>query len=315
MRFVCLIVVLCLTVFLAFNQNQLIKAQAVVQRTSTPVPSKNPRVFTSTRTRTFTKSPTSTKTGTKTRTGTPTQTETATPTITLTSSKTATRTKSPTRTARPSNTPIVLMNDFNIKEGVTGLFKPYDGDICWGVEVAGLTEVVVEFTQNYSRGIPISGGGCITDGSITAIQLRSSLRTMGKDYEIKTLPIWVPTKSPTLTETFTPTLTNSKTPTNTPTNTPTQTRTPTLSPTVTVISELPIDWETSSGIFQPFPGTICAGEQVGEFYYEVVEFMDEYAEMNLINGWCYIGGEFTAEDILNFLQRQGLPYTGIRTLP
>jgi len=286
----------------------------------TPTPKEiSSKAATNTRTRTRTSTRTNTKTATATPTQTATQTFTATQTLTpsstFTPSKTPTRSKSPTRTIRPSRTPVpALLADISVDDDETVIFVPVDEDICEGANVGGLSNVVVQFTQSYEWGIPVTGGRCYTSGNYDVLTVYFDSLSRGKDYTLRTLPVWVATA--TNTRTHTPTSTYTPTMTSTSTSTPTITP----SPTITVIPNFRIDLEyIGSRKLRANAGNVCV---VGSIYWletitsnVVVEFTEDLgSSVTITDARCSARG-YSATDVLNFLTRNGETIYGTMTIP
>ena len=285
---------------------------------STKTPTKKevaPKAATNTRTSTRTSTRTATPTRTSTETVTSTPTQTLTPSNTFTPSKTVTRSKSPTRTIRPSRTPVpAILADISVEDDETVIFVPVEEDICEGANVGGLSNVVVQFTQSYEWGIPVTGGKCYTSGNYDVLTVYFDSLSRGKDYTLKTLPVWVATA--TNTRTYTPTSTY--TPTMTSTSTPTPTITP--SPTITVIPNFRIDLQyIGTRKIWANAGNVCV---VGSIDWlgtttnnVVVEFSEDLGTwVSITDGRCSARG-YSAIDVLNFLNRNGETISGTITIP
>ena len=207
------------------------------------------------------------------------------------------------------------MADIVVEDDETFIFVPADEDICEGVNVGGLNNVVVQFTQSYEWGIPVTGGKCYTSGNYDVLTVYFDSLSRGKDYTLKTLPVWVAT--PTNTRTYTPTST--QTPTMTPTATSTPTTTP--SPTITVIPNFRVDLQyVGTRKLRPFAGNVCA---VGSITWlgtttnnVVVEFTEDIGSwVSVTDARCSAKG-VNALDVLNFLQRNGeTTYTEAISIP
>jgi len=278
----------------------------VIVNTFTPT---NSRTSTSTITPTGTTTPTSSSTVTRTATVSNTATATSTPTRTLTRSKT------PTKTLRPSRTPVpAIVADIMVEADETFIFVPTDEDICEGEVIGDLTNSVVQFTQSLDYGIPITGGRCYTSGNYDVLTVYFDSLSRGKNYVLKTLPVWVAT--PTNTRTYTPTSTQ------TPTMTPTATSTPTTtsSPTITVIPNFRVDLKyIGTKKLKAFAGNVCA---VGSITWlgvtstsVVVEFTEDIGTwVSVTDARCSARG-YNARDVLNFLQRNGETFTEAISIP
>lgn len=267
--------------------------------------------FTPTSSRTSTRTITLTSSVTSTSSVTPTRTATATSTAT----RTLTRSKTPTRTVRPSRTPVpAIVADIMVDDDETFIFVPTDEDICEGIWVGDLSSVVVQFTQSLDYGIPITGGRCYTSGNYDVLSVYFDSLSRGKNYVLKTLPVWVAT--PTNTRTYTPTST--QTPTMTPTATSTPTTTP--SPTITVIPNFRVDLQyIGTKKLKAFAGNVCA---VGSITWlgvtstsVVVEFTEDIGTwVSITDARCSARG-YNARDVLNFLQRNGETFTEAISIP
>ena len=207
------------------------------------------------------------------------------------------------------------MADIVVEDDETFIFVPADEDICEGVSVGGLNNVVVQFTQSYEWGIPVTGGKCYTSGNYDVLTVYFDSLSRGRNYTLKTLPVWVAT--PTNTRTYTPTSTYTPTMTSTATSTPTTTP----SPTITVIPNFRVDLQyVGTRKLRPFAGNVCA---VGSITWSgktstnvVVEFLEDWGSwVSVTDARCSAKG-VNATDVLNFLQRNGeTTYTEAISIP
>ena len=281
-------------------------------------------------------SPTRTKSPTKSRTAT------RTPSVTLTPSKTLTNSKTPTRTLRPSRTSVPeVVPDWTVK-GVR-ISNVQDGDICFGKTVNGYSNSLGYFTR-FSK-VVVFNGGCFTNEQSLA-DVYVYLARNGLDYSLKVLPIWVATStatntltssptntatatltpSSTATRTFTPSRTNTPTststftPTSTPTSTSTATNTATntATPTITVMPEFIVDHE-NAGVeeLQMEDGTKCAVEfldgHLGQWI--ILEFIGQSESPVIATNVRCGKGEFSGDDLLNYLNRYGEEFTEVIQVP
>lgn len=214
------------------------------------VPKVQTATFSTTKTSTRTKTSTVTKTLTRTITLTSSKTSTKTATSSVTSSKTSTKTRTFTRTPRPTRTEVPTINPEWTSNSLR-IFTPMEGDICYGVKVAGYDNVIAVFTKSYTTPVYVLRGGCFLGTAEISDVLIHTIR-LGYSYSIQLLPIWVPsptntntrtvtstatatsTATPSATFTSTATATSSATATATATNTPTNTATATWTPSPTL---------------------------------------------------------------------------------
>jgi len=295
-------------------------ATSTLTRTLTSTATVTP---TPTFTLTATASNTATITPTSSSTLTPTSSNTATITLTSSSTPTASITKSPTKTftrsPRPTKTQVPpAIPDWETGDGVSTLFVPMEGDICFG-DVDGNSNVIVEFTESYNYGIIVANGGCYISGLYNLFAVYSYQSSLAKNYGLKSLPVWK--ASPTATKTFTLTPSLTKTLTSTPTQTPTTTPSPTVTntPTITVIPSFRVDWTCTGTVkVKAFAGTVCAASAVlykGTTYNNVVvEFTEDMEIADITNGRCYSNGA-DSTDVFNYLIRQGESLTQVIKIP
>jgi hypothetical protein len=267
----------------------------VVTLTSTPTITETPSItqtssVTSTPSATVTITPT--VTSTETETGTPTETVTLTVTKsptwvasqtntrspTLTRTPTSTPTNSSTRTRTSTTTPTPKLGTFWQTNGdYVTLFFPKKGDVCYGSVLGQFSNVTIEYAINYSIGVAIKNGGCFKQDNYTKTEILKYLRSQGINYPDKTFPE------------------------------------PTATPTPTIVKYIPISY-TSIGktVFLPTEDTICWGERIGSYKYKVVKFDKTLkSPIELINGYCHLGLNISAEDVFNYVKRKtSIPLNG-----
>ncbi len=228
-------------------------------------------------------SSTLTPTATETETSTSTANESSTRTPTWTPSKSVTRTPTLTRTVTKTFTasPTATFGPFvSVGKGVSTLYLPKDGDICYGEYLLGKFNKVVEFTKDLPVGISIRNGGCFKNSSAILGQILRHLNQRGIYYEYISFP--PDTGSPTRT----------------------------LTPTITVIPSLPMVYETGgTGKTKVYAGAICWGDRVDKYRFSVVKFTTELSTpvnpIDIVNGGCYLGvRDIAVEDAFNFLKRR-----------
>jgi len=243
----------------------------------------NMQEVTLTPTPTITNTSTPTPTATETETSTSTATESSTRTPTWTPSKSVTRTPTLTRTVTRTFTtsPTATFGPFvSVGKGVSTLYLPKDGDICYGEYLLGKFNKVVEFTKDLPVGISIRNGGCFKNSSAILGQILRHLNQRGIYYEYISFP--PDTGSPTRT----------------------------LTPTITVIPSLPMVYETGgTGKTKVYAGAICWGDRVDKYRFSVVKFTTELSTpvnpIDIVNGGCYLGvRDIAVEDAFNFLKRR-----------
>lgn len=224
--------------------------------------------LTKTPTKRSVKAQTQTKTKTPTRTWTKTRTGTSTVTATRTTTSTRTWTPSPTPSKTATRTPPATSTPFSELEADWStdwmrLFTGNIGDVCYGVSVGGIPDVIARITKNNTR-TWIYKGECFYNGNIFAVE--EYLLSKGLEYSVIRIPAWVATATATKTntatststntliptKTYTPTVTNTSTATNTSTSTSTFTATTTPTETFTsTATNTPTSTSTPTNTFTP----------------------------------------------------------------
>jgi hypothetical protein len=249
--------------------------------TTTPTVTETPTVTpTESATETETPSETVTLTVTKSPTWDPSttasKTRTRSPTLTRTPTSTATNSSTRTRTSTPTPTP-KLGTFWQTNGDYVTLFFPKKGDVCYGSVLGQFSNVTIEYAINYSMGVAIKNGGCFKQDNYTKTEILKYLRSQGINYPAKTFPE------------------------------------PTATPTPTIVEYIPISY-TSIGktIFLPTEETICWGVRIGSYKYKVVKFNKTLkSPIELINGYCHLGLNISAEDVFNYVKRKtSIPLNG-----